>query len=440
MKRLSKINESAFGCVLRRSNMQDQRIEDKYEFFDEFKEMMSIPTVHFEGVGDVVPYNFGSKSNGDPGIYLSTKQIVELSDFAEKHGYTFLEPRDFAFMHDECKHYEVKKNDFNGYEFVSKNNAHLYILDFGMYMNGAINTATFGGKYFYTYIGKRKTDGEIGIVSPSMGVNDLVRTNFLTMKQIMSVPCKYVVRLKKLDNKNVNESVFGKVVKRSEGTEERIEDSSILQGKLEDFVSKHERNENDYRIENKVVHCSNDVSIFYDDLIDGKFPFQFGKVDGNFICCGCDQLTSLKGCPQYVGGDFDCFNNDNITSLEGCPQRVSGNFDCSNCDKLESLNGAPQKVGGYFACSKCEKLESLEGAPQEVGGFFSCTKCKKLETLEGAPQEVGESFYCPNCENLESLEGAPQEVGESFYCSNCGKRFTRNDLPEGTKLKRNFFN
>src|SRR5688572_26526898 len=47
------------------------------------------------------------------------------------------------------------------------------------------------------------------------------------------------------------------------------------------------------------------------------------KVLGGF-CCDDNELTSLKGCPAYVGGTFSCLNNK-LTSLEGAPPQ-SGLF------------------------------------------------------------------------------------------------------------------
>ena len=48
-----------------------------------------------------------------------------------------------------------------------------------------------------------------------------------------------------------------------------------------------------------------------------KLPVKFGKVSGNFDCCK-NNLTTLEGCPDYVGGDFSCWNNK-LTTLEHRP-------------------------------------------------------------------------------------------------------------------------
>ena len=90
------------------------------------------------------------------------------------------------------------------------------------------------------------------------------------------------------------------------------------------------------------------------------------SVEGYFDCSR-NFLTSLKGCPEYVGGDFTCFSN-NLTSLEGGPKEVDGNYYCSQ-NKLTTLEGAPKKVGWNFSCES-NPLTSLEGCPKEVGGYF----------------------------------------------------------------------
>jgi hypothetical protein len=59
-----------------------------------------------------------------------------------------------------------------------------------------------------------------------------------------------------------------------------------------------------------------------------KLPVKFGKVSGIFSC-NFNELTTLEGCPNYVGGDFSC-NFNNLTSLEYCPKYIGGCFYCEN--------------------------------------------------------------------------------------------------------------
>lgn len=145
------------------------------------------------------------------------------------------------------------------------------------------------------------------------------------------------------------------------------------------------------------------------------------RIDGNFDCYQCGNLSSLKGSPREVGGSFDCSQCNNLTSLEGSPRDVGGCFECQGCYRLSSLKGAPEKIGGWFNCSDCNNLTSLEGAPKEVSGNFLCNSCLNITSLNGAPRKVGGDFYCYRCENLASLEGAPEKVGGEFDCHSCNK-------------------
>ena len=187
-------------------------------------------------------------------------------------------------------------------------------------------------------------------------------------------------------NEFINED-FTDLYKRWKNKDVRKEDN--LEIKLKQFLST-KKNPEEYYIENGKVCCKGNVAIFDDDLIDGKLPFQFGKVEGNFI------------------------------------------FKCAS---ISTLEGSPKEVGGTFRCSYCEKLESLEGAPEKVEGDFSCSGCEELTSLEGAPQKVVGDFYCYECKLLTSLEGAPKEVGGNFYCCDCGEKFTESDLPKGTIIR-----
>jgi hypothetical protein len=79
-----------------------------------------------------------------------------------------------------------------------------------------------------------------------------------------------------------------------------------------------------------------------------KLPVKFGKVSGCFSCFG-NKLTTLEGCPKFVGGYFECTEND-LTTLEGCPKFVGGMFNC-NDSKLTSLKGIEKcEIIGDFYC------------------------------------------------------------------------------------------
>ena len=94
---------------------------------------------------------------------------------------------------------------------------------------------------------------------------------------------------------------FTDLYKRWKEKETRKEDS--LEIKMKDFISSRE-NPQYYYIENGLVCCKGNVDIKDGDLVNGKFLFKFGKVDGYFDCSWCKELTSLEGAPKEVKGDF----------------------------------------------------------------------------------------------------------------------------------------
>ena len=160
------------------------------------------------------------------------------------------------------------------------------------------------------------------------------------------------------------------------------------------------------------VNCTGDVFIYDENLINGKLPIPFGKVDGEFDCSGCKELISLEGAPKEVGGHFFAYDCSKLTSLEGAPKEVGGDVCIHSCSNLTSLEGTPEKVGDNFDCSECPNLTSLEGAPKEVSGWFTCRNCKNIKSLEGAPKKSVLCFVCMGCKSLTSLEHLPKNIGE----------------------------
>ena len=65
-----------------------------------------------------------------------------------------------------------------------------------------------------------------------------------------------------------------------------------------------------------------------------ELPYKFGTVDGYFYLEGCENLISLKNCPNYVNTSFDIDGCKKLDSLEGCPKEVKGNFWCTNCKRV----------------------------------------------------------------------------------------------------------
>jgi hypothetical protein len=80
-----------------------------------------------------------------------------------------------------------------------------------------------------------------------------------------------------------------------------------------------------------------------------KLPVKFGKVSGYFYC-SINNLTTLEGCPNYVGSTFSC-NRNKLKTLEGCPKYVGGNrFNCA-FNELTTLKGIEKcEILGFFGC------------------------------------------------------------------------------------------
>ena len=184
----------------------------------------------------------------------------------------------------------------------------------------------------------------------------------------------------------ITEGMWGSALRRSNTAKERKDDEA---NRIQEFIDNQPESAVIYITDGNIINSKKSIVISDTDLINGKLPFKFGRVDGDFDCDGCPSLTSLEGAPQEVGG----------------------NFYCSECTSLTSLKGASQEIGGDFICSMCPSLTSLEGAPQKVRRDFYCSNCPSLKSLEGSPQEVGRNFYCRNCPSLKSLEDAPKKIG-----------------------------
>lgn len=122
------------------------------------------------------------------------------------------------------------------------------------------------------------------------------------------------------------------------------------------------------------IDVDGDVAFLNQGLF--KLPIRFNRVSGLFSCIK-NNLTSLDGCPDYVGGDFNCGYN-RITSLKGGPREVVGHFGCST-NKLTSLEGSPDYIGGDYYSSNNE-ITSLEGFPKSVGKYFYCI-CNPVEDV-----------------------------------------------------------
>ena len=93
------------------------------------------------------------------------------------------------------------------------------------------------------------------------------------------------------------------------------------------------------------IDVNGDVFLWNRELTE--LPLVFNKVTGNFDC-DYNNLTSLKGCPRWVGGCFSC-NINQLTSLEFSPDYVGGSFDCYTNQLTD--NYYDMEIGGYFYTS-----------------------------------------------------------------------------------------
>ena len=85
-----------------------------------------------------------------------------------------------------------------------------------------------------------------------------------------------------------------------------------------------------------VVDVNNDVIISFKKLT--HIPIQFGKVNGDFNCNN-NELSSLKGAPQYIGGNFWFYKNQiKILSTETKIMYVGKEVDFE-INPLTSLSG-----------------------------------------------------------------------------------------------------
>lgn len=122
--------------------------------------------------------------------------------------------------------------------------------------------------------------------------------------------------------------------------------------------------------DDETIDVDGDVSLFNSIYINendyiklDKIPFKFGKVTGSFDIRG-NNITSLEGCPYYVGGYFNCSENK-LTSLEGSPNEVGGDFYCHN-NRIKSLEGMSLEIGKGFYCTgnlfqELNSLSNIEG-------------------------------------------------------------------------------
>ena len=121
----------------------------------------------------------------------------------------------------------------------------------------------------------------------------------------------------------IEEGMWGSALKRSNSAKERKDDEA---NRIQEFINKQREPESIYITDGNVINSKKSIVISDTDLVNGKLPFKFGRVDGDFDCYKCTSLTSLEGAPKEVGGDFYCNYCTSLTSLEGVPKKIGGKF------------------------------------------------------------------------------------------------------------------
>ena len=172
-----------------------------------------------------------------------------------------------------------------------------------------------------------------------------------------------------------------------------------------------------YRISNYTINedgtvdVDGDVSLSWLRLT--KIPLKFGKVTG-FFSCNYNKLTSLEGCPKFVGGVFSCSGNQ-LTTLDGGPETVLGEYYCSN-NQLKTLEGGPEVViGGYYCYNN--KLVSFKGFPEDFDGYISIIDNPVYNLIENIPQEKWNKFiyWCNEFDAIDDQGKVIPERMEEVY-------------------------
>ena len=121
----------------------------------------------------------------------------------------------------------------------------------------------------------------------------------------------------------IAEGMWGSALRRSNTAKERKEDKA---NRIQEFIDNQPESKYIYITDDNVINSKKSIIISDTDLINGKLPFKFGRVDKNFICMKCTSLKSLGGAPQKVAGDFDCRMCTSLKSLEDAPKKIGGRF------------------------------------------------------------------------------------------------------------------
>ena len=185
---------------------------------------------------------------------------------------------------------------------------------------------------------------------------------------------------------HIQESVWGDIRKRADGTVVKKEDQDMMD-RINDFVQRHNLKKDRYHVNADFsVDIIGNISIVKDDLIDGKLPFKFKKIEGTMYLTNNLQLETLENAPREVTGDFVIYQNK-FKDFIGGPEIVGGDFAANFNRRLESLDGSPKKVGGNYSIVFCTSINDIRGISPEIGGNLEITDDVKWEVRHNYTDE-----------------------------------------------------
>lgn len=183
--------------------------------------------------------------------------------------------------------------------------------------------------------------------------------------------------------------------------------------KISKFIEK-------FKIKNLEVDYANRIwlkdSFYYRVFIEcedypvTQLPVTFIHANGSFDVANIG-LTTLKGCPRYIGKIFDmAFNKINYFD-----EKIDFAYSCNlENNPLKSLKGCPSiSYKGILNCSEIE-IENLEGIPNEIQNLF-IEKCNQLISLKGVENSKIKRLCLMNNQNITNLDYFPEV--EEFVCT-----------------------
>lgn len=111
-------------------------------------------------------------------------------------------------------------------------------------------------------------------------------------------------------------------------------------------------------VKTKIIKGSLKINYIKNLTVLPEWITKIKKVEMLFSC-SMNSLTSLEGCPEWVGGSFFCTSNL-LTNLVGGPKWVGFNYWC-NFNRLQSHAGLINVIGTVFSDlkSKDDRIKTV---------------------------------------------------------------------------------